>query len=240
MMDLTGKIAVIFGGNGIIGSDLVQNFFSHNIKKVFVTYHKQNKKILKFKKMYGDKLSYFQVDVTKINSVQRFIDNIEKIDIGVNCVGIIQDKSIGQLSPQDWDMVIQTNLTGTFNSSKCLFSKMKSSGNSKIINISSIVSQNGAFGQANYSSSKGGIVSLTKTLSIEGAKYGILVNCVSPGYINSKITKKIPVAIRNKIIETIPLKKMGEPRDVTNMIIFLASDYNHYITGEVFNVDGGL
>ena len=239
-MDLTGKIAVVFGGNGIIGSDLIQNFFSHNIKKVFVTYHKRKEKILKFEKKYGDKLSYSQVDVTKVNHVQRFLENIDKIDIGVNCVGIIQDKSIGQLTPQNWDSVIQTNLTGTFNSSKFLFSKMKSLGNGKIINISSIVSQVGAFGQSNYSSSKGGITSLTKTLAIEGAKYGILVNCVSPGYINSEITKKIPHAIRNKIIKTIPLKRMGDPRDVTNMIVFLASDYNHYITGEVFNVDGGL
>lgn len=239
-MDLTGKTAVVFGGNGIIGSDLIQNFISHNIKKVFVTYHKRKEKILKFKKMYGDKLSYSKVDVTKANQVKKFLENINKIDIGVNCVGIIQDKSIGQLSTQNWDSVIQTNLTGTFNSSKFLFSKMKSSDNGKIINISSIVSQIGAFGQANYSSSKGGIISLTKTLSIEGAKYGILVNCVSPGYINSEITKKIPNTIRNKIIKTIPLKKMGDPRDVTNMIVFLASDYNHYITGEVFNVDGGL
>jgi 3-oxoacyl-[acyl-carrier protein] reductase len=239
-MDLTGKIAVIFGGNGVIGSDLIQKFFSHNIMKVFVTYHKQNEKILELEKIYGDKLSYFQVDITDTEQVQKFIENIEKIDIGVNCVGIIQDKSIGQLSAQNWDSVIQTNLTGTFNSSKYLFAKMKSLGNGRIVNISSIVSQNGAFGQANYSASKGGIVSLTKTLAIEGSKYGILINCVSPGYINSDMWKKIPEGIKEKIIETIPLKKMGEPRDVTNMIVFLASDYNQYITGEVFNVDGGL
>jgi len=239
-VDLTDKIAVIFGGNGVIGSDLIQNFFTHNIKKIFVTYHKQNEKILEFKKIYGDKLSYFQVDITKMEQVQKFIENIKKIDIGVNCVGIIQDKSIEQLSPENWDMVIQTNLTGTFNSSKCLFTKMKSSGSGKIVNISSIVSQKGAFGQANYSTSKGGIASLTKTLAIEGAKHGILVNCVSPGYINSKMWEKIPDKIKDKIIEDIPLKKMGKPRDVTNMIVFLTSDYNQYITAEVFNVDGGL
>lgn len=239
-MELTGKVAVVFGGNGIIGSDLIQNFFSHNIKKIFVTYHEHNEKILKFEKIYGDQISCFQVDITKENQVQEFIEKIDKIDIGVNCVGIIQDKVIGQLSQQNWDSVIQTNLTGTFNSSKFLFLKMKSSGGGKIINISSIVSQIGAFGQANYSSSKGGIESLTKTLAIEGAKYNILTNCVSPGYINSKMVKKIPDVIKNKIVDTIPLRSIGEPRDVTNMIIFLASDYNHYITGEVFNVDGGL
>ena len=117
---------------------------------------------------------------------------------------------------------------------------MKSSGKGKIINISSIVGQVGAFGQVNYSSSKGGIIPLTKTLAIEGAKYGILVNCISPGYVNSEMTKKIPDKVRKKIIKTIPLMKLGDPRDVTNVIVFLSSDLNQYITGEVFNVDGGL
>jgi len=239
-MELTGKIAVVFGGNGTIGSDLIQNLLDCNIKKVYVTYHKRKQNILQIKKKYGDQLFYSQVDVTKAKQVQKFIEKIDKLDIGVNCVGITQDKSIGKISSRDWDSVIQTNLTGTFNTSKFLFSKMKSSGKGKIINISSIIAQVGAFGQVNYSSSKGGIVSLTKTLALEGAKYGILVNCISPGYINSEMTKKIPDKVRNKIIKTIPLMKMGDPRDVTNVIVFLASDLNQYITGEVFNVDGGL
>jgi len=239
-MELTGKIAVVFGGNGTIGTDLIQNLFSHNIKKVYATYHKRKQNILKLKKKYGDQLSYSQVDVTKTKQVEKFIENIDKIDIGVNCVGITKDNSIGKLSSLDWDSVIQTNLTSTFYSSKFLFSKMKSLGRGKIINISSIVGQVGAFGQVNYSSSKGGIMSLTKTFALEGAKYGILVNCISPGYINSEMTKKIPDKIRNQIIKKIPLMRMGEPRDVTNIIVFLASDLNQYITGEVINVDGGL
>jgi 3-oxoacyl-[acyl-carrier protein] reductase len=239
-MELTGKIAVVFGGNGTIGSDLIENLLIHKIKKVYVVYHKRKQNILKIKKKYESRLSYSQVDVTNAKQVQKFIENIDKIDIGVNCVGITNDKLIGKISLRDWDSVIQTNLTSTFITSKILFSKMKSSGGGKIINISSIVGQVGAFGQINYSSSKGGIVSLTKTLALEGAQYGILANCVSPGYINSEMTKKIPDKVRNKIIKTIPLLKMGDPRDVTNVILFLASDLNQYITGEVFNVDGGL
>ena len=239
-MELTGKTAVIFGGNGTIGSDLIENLITHKIDKLYVTCHKRKQNILKIKKKHGAKLSYSQIDVTNAQQVKKFVDNIDKIDIGVNCVGITHDKSIGKISLGDWDSVIQTNLTSTFNTSKFLFSKMKSSGRGKIINISSIVGEVGAFGQINYSSSKGGVKSLTKTLAIEGAKYGILANCVSPGYINSKMTKKIPDKIRNKIIKTIPLMKMGDPRDVTNVIVFLSSDLNQYITGEVFNVDGGL
>ena len=117
---------------------------------------------------------------------------------------------------------------------------MKSENHGKIINITSIISQMGGYGQANYASSKAGIIGLTKTFALEGAKYGILVNCVSPGFIKSEMTEKIPKKNLDKIIENIPLKKLGAPEDVANAIIFLGSDCNRYITGEVFNVDGGL
>lgn len=117
---------------------------------------------------------------------------------------------------------------------------MKTQKKGRIINISSIVGHTGAFGQANYSASKSGIIGLIKTMAIEGAKYNILVNCVMPGYINSDMIKKIPKNILDNIIQNIPLRRLGTPNDVTDLILFLSSEYSSYITGEIICVDGGL
>ena len=240
MMDLSGKIIVIFGGNGIIGAELIKSAILHNAKKVHATVHNKTNNISKLKKRYPKRLSYTHLDIQNYEDVQNFVNKIKIVDVGVNCVGITEDKTIQNLSIESWDNVIKTNLTGMYNTSKCLFVKMKSRKKGNIINVISIVGQKGGFGQANYSSSKAGVIGLTKTLALEGAKHGILVNGVAPGYINSKMTQRIPKLVLKKIIEDIPLRKLGKPQDVTNLIIFLASDYNKYITGEIINVDGGL
>lgn len=239
-MNLNGKTVVIFGGNGDIGNNLIQKFFSHNVEKVHTTFHKNRDKIDNLKNNYDHRLSYSQVDVRDDVAVQKFVDGIDKVDVGVNCVGIIDDHSIPKLSAASWENVIQTNLTGTFNTSKSLFTKMKTQKKGKIVNISSIVGYTGAFGQANYSASKLGIIGLTRTMAIEGAKYNILINCVMPGYIDSEMTRKIPKPIIDSIKQRIPLKRLGSPDDVANLILFLSSEYSNYITGEIFGVDGGL
>jgi len=240
MINLNNKTAVVFGGNGILGSNLIKKLLTNNISKIHTTYHKKHDKIDNLKNNYPDKISLIQIDITNDKTVQKFIDNIDQIDIGVNCVGIIDDGTISKLSKKSWDDVIQTNLTGTFNISKSLFKKMKNQKEGRIINISSIVGQKGAFGQVNYSASKSGIIGITKTLAIEGAKDNILVNCVMPGYINSEMSKKIPPKILDSIIQNIPLRRLGTPDDVTNLILFLSSEYSSYITGEIICVDGGL
>jgi 3-oxoacyl-[acyl-carrier protein] reductase len=241
IVNLSGKIAVVFGGNGVLGNSLIQKFFLHNIDRVHATFHKKLDKIIELKKTYGDRFSYSQLDVTDHEVVQKYIDSItDQIDIGVNCVGIVEDSSIPNLLIESWENIIKTNLTGTFNTSKALFKKMKNAKKGRIINISSIVVYNGAFGQANYSASKAGIIGLTKTMAIEGAKYNILINCVAPGYIDSEMTTKIPKNILDDIIRKIPLNRLGRPDDVTNLILFLSSEYSQYITGEIIYVDGGL
>lgn len=239
-MDLSGKIMIVFGGNGDIGSDLIRNALSHNAKKIYATVHNRTNNISKLKKKYPKRLSITRLDIQNYEEVQNFVEKIKTVDIGINCVGIIDDSHIQNLSIESWNTVIKTNLTGMFNTSKCLFVKMKPRKKGNIINVTSIVGQKGAFGQVNYSSSKAGIIGLTKTLALDCAKYGIIVNGVAPGYINSKMIQRIPKLVLKKIIEDIPLKKVGKPQDVTNLIIFLASDYNKYITGEIINVDGGL
>jgi acetoacetyl-CoA reductase len=240
MMNLTGKIAVVFGGNGDVGSNLIKKLFLNKIDSVYTSFHTNFNNILELKKIYGDKLSFNQVDIRDPVAIQKFIENIQQVDIGINCVGIVDDHSVSKLSFESWNRVIETNLTGTFNTSKYLFEKMKSVKQGRIINISSIVAFQGAFGQSNYAASKSGILGLTKTLAIEGAKYNILVNCVVPGYITSKMIENIPKPVLNNIIQKIPLKKLGVLDDISNAILFLSSDYSNYITGQTINVSGGL
>jgi len=239
-MDLGGKTAVVFGGNGTIGSNLIQKLFLNKIEKVYTTFHKKSNKIMDFKKAHDNRFFFSQVNVLDYEAVEKFVKGIDKIDVGVNCVGIIADNTIPKLSLESWQNVIQTNLTGTFNTSKSLFKKMKTTKSGRIINISSIIGEKGAFGQANYAASKAGIIGLTKTMALEGAKYNILINCVVPGYIESEMTRTIPENILNDIIRKIPLNRLGTPDDVTNLILFLASEYSQYITGEIIKVDGGL
>jgi 3-oxoacyl-[acyl-carrier protein] reductase len=240
MIDLTGKTAVVFGGNGDVGNNLIKKLFLHKIDSVYTSFHINFNNILELKKIYGDKLSFHQVDVRDNIAVEKFVENIQQIDIGINCVGIVEDHSVSKLQLESWNNVIKTNLTGTFNTSKSLFKKMKSMKQGRIINISSIVGIQGAFGQSNYAASKSGILGLTKTLAIEGAKYNILVNCVSPGYMESNMTETIPKHILNNIIQKIPLQKLGTLDDISNAILFLSCDYSKYITGETLNVTGGL
>lgn len=240
MIDLTGKTAVVFGGNGDVGNNLIQKLFLHKIDLVYTSFHTNFNNILELKKNHGDKLSFHQVDIRDYIAVEKFVENIQQIDIGINCVGIVEDHSVSNLQLKSWNNVIETNLTGTFNTSKSLFKKMKSVKQGKIINISSIVGIQGAFGQSNYAVSKSGILGLTKTLAIEGAKYNILVNCVVPGYMKSNMIKNIPQHILNNIIQKIPLQKLGTLDDVSNAILFLSSDYSSYITGETIHITGGL
>ena len=240
MIDLTGKTAVVFGGNGDVGNNLIKKLFLHKIDLVYTSFHTNFNNILELKKIYCDKLSFCHVDIRNYVEVQKFIENIQQVDIGVNCVGIVEDHSISKLQFESWCNVIETNLTGTFNTSKSLFKKMKTVKKGRIINISSIVGLQGAFGQSNYAASKSGIFGLTKTLAIEGAKYNILVNCVVPGYIESNMTKTIPKPILNNIIQKIPLQRLGTLDDISNAILFLSSDYSRYITGETINITGGL
>lgn len=240
MFDLTGKTAVVFGGNGDVGNNLIEKLFSNKIDNIHTSFHTHSDKILDLKKIHGDKLSIEQVDIRNLSATQKFIENIPKVDIGINCVGVVDDYSISKLQFESWNKVIETNLTGTFNTSKSLYEKMKSIKNGRIINISSIVGFQGAFGQSNYAASKSGILGLTKTLALEGAKYNILVNCVVPGYISSRMTDNIPKHILNKILQKIPLQKLGTLDDISNIILFLSSDYSQYITGQAINVTGGL
>jgi 3-oxoacyl-[acyl-carrier protein] reductase len=195
------------------------------------------------KKMGQDGI-YIQADVSDLSQVDKMaektINEFGRIDILVNNAGITRDSLLENMDIDDWNEVISVNLTGVFNCTKSVIKYMQKQGGGKIINISSISAEIGNIGQSNYSAAKGGIISFTKTVAKEYAKYGIIVNAVAPGFIKTKMLETIPETVMQKILNQIPLRRFGEPEEVAKLICFLVSDDANYITGQVININGGI
>jgi 3-oxoacyl-[acyl-carrier protein] reductase len=172
--------------------------------------------------------------------VKKAVAELGKIDILVNNAGITKDTLLMRMKKEEWDAVISINLTGVFNLCKAVSPLMMKQRSGKIINIASIVGEMGNVGQANYAASKAGVIGFTKTLARELAPRGITVNAVAPGFIQTAMTDRIPEDVKNKMLEQIPLAKLGQPEDVAAAVLFLASGAADYITGQVINVNGGM
>ncbi len=192
----------------------------------------------------GGKACIFKADVSLLNDVNKMFDCIEDqlgpVDILVNNAGITKDSLLIRMKEDQWDDVIATNLKGVFNCCKTAVKKMVKIKHGKIINITSIVGINGNPGQTNYSASKAGIIGFSKSLAKEVANRNILINCVAPGFINTEMTKVLKEKVKEDILNSIPLGRLGCPEDVANTVCFLASNYSSYITGQVINIDGGM
>jgi 3-oxoacyl-[acyl-carrier protein] reductase len=186
----------------------------------------------------------YQSDVTDATSVksvvEKAITEFGRIDILVNNAGITRDGLLLRMSEEDWDMVINVNLRGTFNMTKATIRQMMSQRSGKIINIASIVGITGNAGQANYSASKAGVIGFTKSMAKELASRNIQVNAIAPGYIETDMTSRLTEAQRKAITDFIPLKRTGKPEEVAEMVVFFASSGSDYMTGQVICVDGGL
>ena len=185
-----------------------------------------------------------QGDVTNFEDCKQMIESaikeFGKIDVLVNNAGITKDMLLARMKEEDFKQVIDVNLVGTFNMTKNVISYMMKARNGKIINISSVVGIAGNAGQTNYSASKAGIIGFTKSLAKEVASRNILVNAVAPGFIETNMTDVLKQEVKDEIAKNIPLKRMGTPQDVANVVKFLASQDSSYITGQVISVDGGM
>jgi 3-oxoacyl-[acyl-carrier protein] reductase len=168
------------------------------------------------------------------------VAQLGRIDILVNNAGITKDALFVRMKKEDWDAVINVNLTGVFNVAKAIVPLMMKQRYGKIVNIASIVGEMGNAGQANYAASKGGVIALTKTLAKELASRNVTVNAIAPGFIQTAMTDKIPEEIKLKMLESVPQGKLGQPEDVAAAALFLASADADYITGQVINVNGGM
>lgn len=177
-------------------------------------------------------------DVEKM--VQATVDRFGRIDILVNNAGITRDNLIVRMSEQEWDTVIDTNLKGVFNCTRAVAKLMMRERKGKIVNMASVMGIMGNVGQANYSASKGGVIALTKTTAKELGSRGINVNAVAPGFIQTVMTEEMPEDAKAGIAGQIPLRRLGTPEDVAEVVLFLCSEASSYITGQVIAVDGGM
>jgi 3-oxoacyl-[acyl-carrier protein] reductase len=183
-------------------------------------------------------------DVADSATAQGLVDAAEselgEVDILVNNAGVTRDTLIARMSDEDWELVIETNLHGAFNTSRAVARRMLRRRSGAIVNLTSVVGLHGNPGQANYAASKAGLIGLTKALARELGTRGVRVNAVAPGYIDTELTRRLPEAAREAILTNTPLARLGRPEDVAGAVRFLCSDEAAFVTGEVLLVDGGL
>ena len=245
-MRLKDKVAVITGGGQGIGRTIAETYAKEGAKLALfdVVEETVKKTAEEIKQHYKVETFAAKADVTKIDDIEagfrRVVDTFGRIDVLVNNAGITKDNLLLRMSDAEWDAVLAVNLKGPFNCTKAAFSPMRKAGGGRIINIASIVGLMGNAGQANYSSSKGGLIALTKTCAREFSKKNILVNAIAPGFIRTAMTDKLSDDVKKALAAQIPLERLGEPQDVANAALFLASEESSYITGQVISVNGGM
>ena len=245
-MLLDGKIALVTGASRGIGRAIAIELAKEGAT-VAINYAGNKTAAEEVKNIItemGGKAMIIQADVSDENSAMNMVEEVIKefggIDILVNNAGITRDGLFIRMKEDDWNAVINTNLTGIFNCTKVAAKYMMKKRSGKIINMSSVSGIMGNVGQTNYAAAKAGVIGFTKSLAREMASRGITVNAVAPGFIATDMTAAMPEKAQEHVLASIPLGKMGEPKDIANAVLFLASDKASYITGQVIHVDGGM
>ena len=241
MINFKDKKILITGATGGIGKALVKKFLSLNGTVLATGTNTERLDVLK--KEFQN-INVLKFDISEHSKIEDFIENVTSqlvgLDVLVNNAGITMDNLSLRMKDEEWKKVIDINLSSTFYLCKHAIKKMLKNKYGRIVNITSIVGHTGNLGQANYSASKAGMVAMSKSLAIEYAKKNITINCVSPGFIQSKMTDKIVESIKAVLTSRIPMSKLGTGEDVSNTVAFLSSDAASYITGETIHVNGGM
>ena len=242
MNDLTKKNIIITGASGGIGNSIVEKLNENGAN--IIASGTNLEKLEKLKKNFKN-IMIKKFDISEHQKIEEFIDNCTKdlggnLDCIINNAGITQDNLAIRMNLDEWKKVLDINLTSTFLMSKFAIKKMLKNKKGKIINITSVVGHTGNLGQTNYTASKAGIIAMSKSLAIEYAKKNININCISPGFIKTAMTEKIDEKIKEIIISKIPSARLGEPADIANAVLFLASNHSDYINGETLHVNGGM
>jgi 3-oxoacyl-[acyl-carrier protein] reductase len=240
------KVIVVTGGSRGIGAAIVTHlaYLGYTVYGTYNSNPEQAQLLATHLTNEGAQVHFIQMNVASEESVRLGFEHIVKekgrIDGLVNNAGITKDTLLIRMSEQDWDDVLDTNLKGAFLCSKAVSRPMMSQRSGRIINISSIVGLRGNAGQVNYSSSKAGMIGLTKSLAQELASRNILVNCIAPGYIETDMTEKLNEEQRKAFSDKIPLKRSAKPKEIASVVSFFLNEESSYITGQVLCVDGGL
>ncbi|WP_313232257.1 3-oxoacyl-[acyl-carrier-protein] reductase [Tissierella praeacuta] len=245
-MSLKDKAALITGGSRGIGKEIALELARNGVH-IGISYVSNTEKaneVLEEIKSYGVNAVAVKANVSVEEDVLQMIKTIEEelgtIDILVNNAGITKDNLLIRMKEQDWDEVMDVNLKGVFLCTKAVSRIMMKKRYGKIINITSVVGITGNAGQGNYSASKAGVIGFTKSMARELASRGIRVNGIAPGFIETDMTDVLKDEIKEAMLKTIPLNSFGNPKDIANLAVFLASESSDYITGQIINVDGGM
>ena len=245
-MLLDGKIALVTGGSRGIGRAVAIELAKEGAA-VAINYAGNKaaaEEVQSIITQMGGKAMIIQADVSDEKSAMQMVEEVIAqlggIDILVNNAGITRDGLFIRMKEEDWNAVINTNLTGIFNCTKVAAKYMMKKRSGRIINMSSVSGIMGNAGQTNYAAAKAGVIGFTKSLAREMASRGITVNAVAPGFIATDMMAAMPVKAQEHVLTSIPLGKMGKPEDIANAVLFLASDKASYITGQVIHVDGGM
>ena len=241
MINFKNKKVLVTGASGGIGREIVKKFVSLEGSVLATGTNIEKLEILK--KDFPN-VNVIKFDINEHSKIEEFIDNastqLAGLDILVNNAGTNMDNLSLRMKDEEWKKVIDINLTSTFLLSKYSIKKMLKNKYGRIVNITSIVGHTGNIGQSNYSASKAGIIGMTKSLAIEYAKKNITLNCVSPGFIQSRMTDNIIESVKSVLTSKIPMSRLGNGEDVANSVAFLSSDQASYITGETIHVNGGM
>jgi 3-oxoacyl-[acyl-carrier protein] reductase len=244
-MELKDRVALITGGAQGIGKIVGEELARQGAHVILgdVNLEGADKSADEIRKN-GGSASSVELNVTDAGAVQKCFDSVFKefklVDILVNNAGITRDGLLMRMKEADWDLVLSINLKGSFLCSQQAVKQMMKQKSGSIVNVASIVGLMGNAGQANYSASKAGLIGLTKTTAREVASRGIRVNAIAPGFIDTAMTQVLDEKVRERLIEQIPLARLGLPEDIANCVSFLVSDRASYITGQVLSINGGM
>lgn len=244
---MTQRVAVVTGGIGGLGSEICKKLADQGLRVVAADLDARVERLDEFRKdtaAFNGQIVFKAINVADANDCDRLIKEVEaeygRVDVLVNAAGITRDTTLRKMDVQQWMDVINVNLNGVFNMCRPAVEGMMARGFGRIINISSINGQMGQFGQTNYSAAKAGMHGFTMALARETAKKGVTVNSVSPGYCDTPMVRAIPEQMRNQIIESIPVGRIGQPTDIARTVAFLAAEDAGFITGANIPVNGGL